>query len=228
MTIQELIYQFKLKYDKLDSNDFPKLEIPQIIALLNESQTIMVEKIYKAFEEDQGNTDSLEIIHIKDLPLINYTLTNKNPNEYSAPLPTNYLHLTRSYSYGLNEMCGTQILYDIQYSHNELNEVLQDTNRKPSYDWQEIPIVISQDKKFGYTDGTFTLVNTKIEYLRNPTKMDMAGYTHFDGSPSTNVNCEFGEDLQEQILSLALMIAKGVVQDGFGVQTNAQQLQIQN
>lgn len=237
MSIQELVYKFKLEYDKLDSNDYPKVEIPQIILFLNKSQRITVEKAYnpddngKGFETDQLSIDDLEAIHIKNNPLLAYTLTGSNPNEYSidlSQLTYEYLHLTRSYSYGKNDVCGTQILKNIQYTHNELNEVLTDPNRNPNFYWQEIPIVISQNKVFGYTDGTFSLTTGKLEYLRVPTQMDMAGYTHFDGTPSTNVDCEFPDYMQERILSLALMIAKGVVSDQFGVQKNANELQIQN
>lgn len=227
-SIQETVYKFKLEYDKLDSNDFPKLELPQIIILLNKAQLIEVGTAYNKFEEDQSSVDDIQIIHIKDLPLITYTISNTLTNEYSAPLPDNYYALTRSYSYGVNTVCGSQVLYNSQITHNELNEVLQDPNRKPSYDWQEIPIVLSQDKVFGYTDSTFTLETLKIEYLRNPTNMDIIGYTHFDSTASTNVNCEFHDDFQEKIISMALLIAKGVVQDQFGVQVNAQQLQLQN
>ena len=46
ITTKEAIYRFKLEYDKLDSQDYPKLEIPQILLILNKAQNRVVKNIY--------------------------------------------------------------------------------------------------------------------------------------------------------------------------------------
>lgn len=230
MTNKEQIYKFKLEYDKLDSNDFPKLELPQILLYLNKAQTATIEQIYDpddnklGFETTQLTMDHLSPIHVKSEPLVPLIVSTGNPNEYYfnlSNLSQKYMHLTRSYSYGTSPVCGSQILDNLVYTSNELNQVLKDPNRKPSFEWQEIPITVAQDRGYFYTDGTFTLETVKWEYLREPKEIDMAGYTKFDGSPSIDQDCEFDNTIAENIINLALVYAKTTVGDFSGAQATA-------
>ena len=41
-------------------------------------------------------------------------------------------------------------------------------------------------------------------YLRYPNYIDKAGYTKFDGTSSTNVNCELESYLEDELLNLTV------------------------
>lgn len=228
MTTQELVYLFKLEYDKLDSQDNPDLDIPKIIIILNKAILLYVQGCYgvnmtqlPGFEATQERRDDLQMLVVKDEPLIQY-VTSTLPNVYIADISNlqkgSYMHLIRSYSLADNDTCKNVPLYNVDTTHDDLNEVLKDPNRSPSFDWQELPIQIAQDKVWAYTDGTFTPKELKIDYVKYPTKVDLQGYINFNGTQSTNVDSELPEYALQTVVDIAVKIAQGIIKDTEGYQ----------
>jgi hypothetical protein len=78
-----------------------------------------------------------------------------------------------------------------------------------------------------FTDGTFTPTKVYIMYLRYPVYIDKAGYKKFDGTDSTDVDCEFETYLEDELLDLAVQSlamytenASAVQNAQFRIQTN--------
>ena len=46
LNVQEMHYDFKIKFNKLDSNDYRDFQVPEIDWLLNEAQEIFLKQRY--------------------------------------------------------------------------------------------------------------------------------------------------------------------------------------
>lgn len=225
MDTSTLVYKYKLVNNKLDSQDFIDLPLPTILMILNTSISGYVDAIYginniyrQGVESFQRRIDDLEALVINDLPEITYA--DQGDNVFTGTLPDNYLHLLRSYTLATKDLCIDRALRNIQYSQDELNDILisKDPYRYPSFEWQEQPISIAQGKIYAYTDSTYTPTKLVIKYLKVPTQVDLAGYTKIDGTASTNLNSELPDYLLEDIIILAAKFTKAILQDKEGVQ----------
>ncbi len=223
MITAEVVYKYKVTVNKLDSQDFIDLPLPTILDILNKTILGYTDAIYginnlfrQGVESFQRRIDDLEALVVNDLP--NITYISAGNNIFTGALPDNYLHLLRSYSLATKDLCVDRALRNIQYSHDELNDILvsKDPYKYPSFEWQELPINISSGKIFGYTDGTFTCTELHIEYLKTPTQIDLAGYVHLDGSASADVNSELPDYLLEDIITLAALNTKAIIGDTEG------------
>jgi hypothetical protein len=223
MSTPEVVYQYKLEVNKLDSQDFIDLPLPTILGVLN--KTILgyvnaihgIDNIYRqGVESFQRRIDDLQVLTINDLPDIIYI--NEGTNIYTGTLPSNYLHLLRSYSLATKDLCIDRALRNIIYSHDELNDILitKDPFKYPSFEWQELPINISSGKIYAYTDGSFIPTVLHIEYLKIPTEIDIAGYTKIDGTASANVDSELPNYLLQDIITMAARFTKAILQDKEG------------
>ena len=226
----ELVYRFKLEFDKLDSQDYPDVPLPQILTFLNKAIILYVQKCYGlnnnynlGFEGDQKRIDDLSALVVKDEPQIQYQNdSNIEEPRYYADISNlkkgKYLHLIRSLSYGDKGACKNRVLWNTQVTHDELDEVLVDPTRDPSFEWQEIPIVISQNKIYGYTDGTFKLNTLYIEYIKYPKEIDLISYTKFNGDPSQTIDSELPDYSLLDIVTLAVRLAQATISNVEGYQ----------
>lgn len=225
MLTTEIVYKYKLEVNKLDSQDFVDLPLPTILSIINKGFLLGVNAIYgvdnilrQGIESTQLRIDDLQDLIIKDYEEAYAPLTN---NVFISTLPDNYLHLLRSWSLADKGICKDRKLKNIEYSNDELNEILisKDPNRYPSFEWQELPINISQNKIWAYVgEAGFTPTKSYSTYLKYPTKIDLAGYEHFDGSPSTNVDSELEDYVIEQFITLIARFTKAILQDAQGYQ----------
>lgn len=215
MSIDETIYKFKLKYDKLDTKQQFNLSIPQILLFLNEAQRRIVNRkydknnIYKlGFQEKQKRirelqkllrpTETLSATKIDD-----FTYTS-DLNSLSYPL----LFVTRSQSIANREGCEDgRVLNNIEVLDNDLNNILKDPHNKPSYNWEETPVGYRDDKIYVYSDGTFTITDVKVDGIREPKEMDKTGYLHFDGIASINQDPELPDYVVDEIINESVFIA---------------------
>ncbi len=225
MDTSTVVYKYKLESNKLDSQDFIDLPLPTILMIINKTILGYVDAIYginnifrQGVESFQRRIDDLQVLIVNDLP--NITYIDEGDNIFTGTLPDNYLHLLRSYSLATKDLCIDRALRNIQYSHDELNDILisKDPYRYPSFEWQELPINLAQNKIFAYTDSTFTPTELNIQYLKYPVQIDLAGYTHIDGTPSSNVDSELEDYLMEDVITLSVRFSKAILQDKEGFQ----------
>ncbi len=76
-TVKEMVYNFKLKVDKLDSKAAANIQLPAIIQFLNEGQLSLCKKRYgglnsnykAAFEEIQKRIDEFQRLLVPDVSI---------------------------------------------------------------------------------------------------------------------------------------------------------------
>ena len=88
--------------------------------------------------------------------------------------------------------------------HGDLSLLLNNDHYKPSFEYQETINSLSSNVISVYTDGTFTPKTLNVMYMRYPIYINKEGYVQFDGLPSTNVDCELNEYLEDELLDLTV------------------------
>ena len=251
MTVQEMHYELKLKLNKIDTQDYSNLLIPEVDWYLNEAQTVFIKQRYgttnikrEGFEESQKRIDDLKTLVVKEDPAIptattipaNVVSTTTDVGTYKADLSAlayDYMFLLRITCQGTKTSCqsGTKRLWGIQVQHDDLDTVLYDPFYKPSFEWEEVPLVFGENPNdptsdrqgsiYLYSDGTFSINSVFVEYLRHPLRISYAngvvdssgaiiGYNYADGTPAAGVqNCELPEHTHKELVDLAVAIVSG-------------------
>jgi hypothetical protein len=228
MIIQELVYDFQNKGDKLDAQFFKNIRLPQIIRCLNEAQLTIVKRKYgiqnplqKGFQAIQKRTDELQI-----LEQYGKELKAKKEKEglYTSSIldASKYFLLTRL-QVGAKKECCSAILNGVSVQTDDMNVIMMDETTKPNFEWRRCPFRIASNKILVYGEG-FEIEKIIIDYLRYPEQMDMVGYEHFDGTQSSNKNCELPEFIQGNIVDEAVKNCKYYLGDLQGAQAMEQKI----
>ena len=231
MTVQDMHYDFKLKFNKVDSQDQANFKAPEIDWWLNEAMEVFMKQRYginnikgEGFETTQKRIDDLRNLVIKDQSLPATALTIDN--SFEAPLPGDYIFAIRLQAETSKEPCGRRICVCTPTQHDDLSSVLKDPYYEPSFEWGEVPIVYGtksdtvadSNKVFGYTDGSFVINSFILDYLRQPKRIAFVSglpgqsYNYPDGSTvDQDQGCELPDHTHREIVDLAVQMASGSV-----------------
>lgn len=111
------------------------------------------------------------------------------------------------YVLATKDNCKNRILNIINIvRHGDLQMKLNSPHFTPNFRYQESLATISGNNIYTYSDkyNTFTINSLYITYLRYPVSIDIVGYTHLDGTPSTTVNCELDPYLFNELVDLTV------------------------
>lgn len=214
MTIEEMIYDFKVQLNELDSNQYRGLLIPQIDWKLNQAQMVLISSIAEprkgvGFEVNQRTTDDLRTIVVNGEGQI---VLLENTGEYITTLPADYLHLVSLYARAKKNKCIRKTrCYRVR--HEELHE--ESFFSKSNFEWEEINFLFYEDKLKFFADD-FSLDRAYINYIRKPKYMHNAKdyeagtYELPNGIVlAGSQNCELPEPIHRSIVSLAVLLTTG-------------------
>ena len=96
-----------------------------------------------------------------------------------------------------------------------VDELLRDHNKKPSFEWAETFATVLGNKIKIYTNGDFDVEEAVLTYYRQPRKIQIIGTSDpYTGVVSTtNVECEFKDDLVELFIDECVKILAGDLED---------------
>lgn len=213
--VKELLYDIDLKLNKIGSNEHQNIELENKIIALNDATINLIKlkfsenNVYKlGIDGFQKRVNDLEVFIEKDkfLPMTE----DKNPQKsWSANLDL----LNPKYMLGIpgteyvladKGSCKNNPLNITQFKHGDVNRVLTNSNTNPSFEFQDVPGTISGHRYQVFTDGTFIPTKFYLWYVRYPGLVDMEGYTHFNGKPSTTINSELPYFLKEEVVDIAV------------------------
>lgn len=243
MIIELWHYNFKLRYNKVDSQhkkDFNPAEIDEI---LNDAISIWREQQYSGNNEKKASAEVLQqqidflstlLVQFPVQPLIPANLVTEGVYEF--PLSTTkglvypYLHLMRIFGKitGCSEKVETTII-----QHDDLTYVLSDPHRKPSKGFfkrlvatfGKSSITGIETSLFIYTDG-FTIDGIYPEYYKKPNIVSIGGYKDINGILKQKVECDLPESFHTKIIDIAVAEADRIVRDQYGLQADSQKLLI--
>lgn len=211
MIIQEIVYQFKIQAEVIDSKKSPDLDLPKIIIILNSAMLNLTKMKYginnrmrQGFESTEKRIQDLQRLHVLDEQLAPIAgdkliyrfdlLKTKKP----------FLYMTRTRFTATK--CGCEdTLKGFDPQTDDLNLIQEGEFTTPSFEWRETNYRVADDKIHAESDGTFAITKALIDYLRYPVQMDMEGYEHFDESLSTDIQCELPDYLHQEIVDEAAL-----------------------
>lgn len=218
MSIKTMHYSFKRKLNKIDSQQYKGLLIPEIDMLLNEAYEIFVKMVasprYRkllGFEKSQRNIDDIRVL-VKTETDAGNCIT---PANNIATLPDDYWYYLSSYVLMTKDNC--------QNVKGKVNIVQHDDEaelspfNKSSFKWREVNAVFFENGvKFLNDSNEFSITSFCLSYLKKLTYMHNAedyndsGYNLPDGTSLTGTqDCELPEETHEEIVDLAVLLAKG-------------------
>lgn len=237
ISVDSLLYKIDQRLNKLSTNAHQQIPLEDKILALNEAQIKLIKQKVDgvstisglgldAFKKRYEDLQRL-VVSYKDLSL---TLKNQQLWQYSANLDLltpKYMFYVDAYVIASKDRCIDRKIWinkDLS-KHGDLSLLLNNDHYKPSFEYQETFNSLSSNEMSIYTDGTFTPSKLWVSYMRYPVYIDKAGYVKFNGSPSTNVNCELEEYLEDELLDLTVQNLAMYVENQSAVQMAAYRIQ---
>jgi hypothetical protein len=236
--VDSLLYKIDQRLNKLSTNAHQQIPLEDKILALNEAQikliktkvdgiSIMSGMGFDAFKKRYEDLQRL-VMPYNHQPL---TLTVKNAqlNQWSATLSQltpEYMFYVDSYLIADKGKCKNRKIWinkDLA-KHGDVSLLLNSDHYKPSFEYQETFNLLSSDEISIFTDGTFSPKKLYLSYMRYPVYIDKAGYTKFDGSESTNVDCELEMYLEDELLDLTVLNLAEYIENMSAAQSAVQRI----
>jgi hypothetical protein len=210
--------KIKQRLNKLDSQDYDNLECWQIVEAFNKAQVEWTRRqlhginiVKEGDEQSTRRKDDLQVL------LNTQSLTvSDEVYYYSAPIPDNYLQWKRVDTYAKNNCCGNRRMTIYLAEEANLNQLLRDDAKKPSFDWGETFATLKDNKVNIYTNSEFDIESAQLTYYRQPIRIQVQGcidpYTGVE--TLTEVQSEFKDDIIEVIIDEAVSIIGGDIESG--------------
>ena len=216
MNIKEMHYDFKMKLNKIDSQQYKNLRVPEIDWVLNEAAELFVKMVaeprnrtYLGFEKSQRNIDDIR------------TLVTKNsivpiPNTKVFPLPNRYMYYLRGTCNMEKGECTKVGRIKIKQHDDEFENSPFDNS---SFEWGEVNFLFTNGGLEIQEDIDFVVQFAEISYIRQQLYMhnaeDFPGGTYITLSGETlsgTQDCELPEQTHREIIDIAVLLITGQLQ----------------
>jgi hypothetical protein len=235
--VDSLLYKIDQKLNKLSTNEHQQIPLEDKILALNEAQIKLIKQKVDgqstvsglgldAFKKRYEDLQRL-VVNYKDLSLV---LKNAKLNQYAADLSLltpKYMFYVDSYVIATKGLCvDRQVWINKDLSkHGDLSLLLNNDHYKPSFEYQETFNSLSSNEMSIYTDGTFTPSKLWVSYMRYPVYIDKVGYVKFNGTLSTNQDCELETYLEDELLDLTVQNLAMYTENQSAVQSSVYRIQ---
>ena len=239
--VDSLLYKIDQKLNKLSTNIHQQINLEDKILALNEAQIKLIKQKVDGFSVISGmGLDAFKkryedlqslVITYNHQPL-KLKLKNKELNQWFANihlLDPKYMFYIDAYVIADKGVCKDRKIWinrDLA-KHGDLQFILNNDHYKPSFEYQETFNFLSTDEISIFTDGTFTPKDIYMSYMRYPVYIDKTGYVRFDGTDSTDQDCELELYLEDELVDLTVQNlamytenAAAVQSAQFRIQTN--------
>lgn len=221
MTVRGMHYDFKQKLNKIDSQKYRNLEVPEIDWKLNEAQEVFVKIVAQpslanqlGFEVNQRSINDIRTIVVDQRPSEGITPTVFDSSSYIAELPEDYWFLVKSRILATKGSCQNIELKAREVQHDDEHEL--SPFDKSSFEWRVSNIRFNKEGIRIFTDGSYVINKIILEYLKRPIRIhnavDFEGGTYEDeeGNALTgSQNCELPSGVHTDIVDLAVLITAG-------------------
>lgn len=213
-----IVIKMKQRLNKLDSQDYDNIECWQVVESFNKAQVEWSRRqlhgINLTKEGDEQSTrrkDDMQIL------LTNEPLTvNNKEYYYFGNIPDNYLQWKRVDVYANKGCCNKRRMNVYLAEEGNLNQLLRDDSKKPSFEWGETFATLIDGNVNIYTNENFQIEKANLIYYRQPLKIQIDGcvdpYTNIQST--ANVQSEFKDDIIELIIDEAVAILAGDIESG--------------
>ena len=213
-----LSIKIKQRLNKLDSQDYDNIECWQVVEAFNKAQVEWTRRqlhginiVKEGDEESNRRKDDLQVL-LNTQPL---TVANQQVF-YSGEIPVNYLQWKRVDAYAKKECCDNRRMTIYLAEEANVNLLLRDKGKQPNFEWAETFATLKDNQVNIYTNNDFAVESAQLTYYRQPRKIEIQGCVDpYTGVQSTtNVECEFKDDIIEVIIDEAVSILAGDIESG--------------
>ena len=133
-----------------------------------------------------------------------------------ASLPEDYLQWKRVDVLGCNDCCSDRRMTVYLAEEANVNQLLRDEHKKPSFEWAETFATLKGNKVNIYTNGDFNINEASLVYYRQPVRIEILDCVNPYTGQSSNqeVESEFKDDIIEVIIDEAVSILAGDMESG--------------
>jgi hypothetical protein len=216
--MNNILLQIKIKerLNKLASMDYDNIECWQIVEAFNKAQLEWVRRQFNGVNI-QKEGDESSILKMDDLQklLTEETVTTVHHAKYdeTALLPANYLYFKRLSCTSHTDCCSDRSMIVYLAAVADVDNLLVDILRNPSPEWGETFCTFQGNKFRIYTNGKFGVTNAVLTYYRLPRPISFSGCVDIaTGNPSSDVECEFKDDIAEIIIDETVAILAGDIE----------------
>ena len=218
MTNDTIQIKVKQRINKLASNDYDNIMPWQIVEAFNKGmvawcrRNLMGTNMSKTGDEaSKRRIDDLQIL-LTDKPL---QMVKKDLYYQSPTLPADYLEWKRISAYAQKDCCDKRKMVIYLAEEANVDELLRDYNKKPSFEWGETFSTVLGNKIKIYTNNDFNIESAVLTYYRQPTTIQIPGVSDpYTGQiSSVDVECEFKDDLVELFIDECVKILAGDLED---------------
>jgi hypothetical protein len=213
-----LTIKVKQRLNKLDSQDYDNIECWQIVEAFNKAQVEWSRRQLHGMNiVKEGDEQSTRRIDDLQALLITSTLSATDEEiSWSIAIPENYFQWKRVDAYANQGCCSDRRMVVYLAEEANLSQLLRDDAKKPSFEWGETFATLKNNRIYVYTNGEFNVSSMALTYYRQPQKIQVEGcvdpYTGLQST--TNVECEFKDDIIEVIIDEAVSILAGDIESG--------------
>jgi hypothetical protein len=223
MNIKEMHYDFKQKINKIDSQQYRNLKVPEIDWKINEAIELFVKIVAKpkhatklGFEISQRVIDDIRTLVCDSVALVDTTVKD-TPNPIFA-LPADYFDYISTESMVLKQgTCSATAERVIVRQHDD--DFQASPFDKSSFLWREANVVFNKVGIKVFASGEFDVESFRINYIKKPVSVNNSesyvggSYTTLTGTLlSTNVDCDLPSSVHREIVDLAVAITTGDLQ----------------
>jgi hypothetical protein len=208
----------KQRLNKLASLDYDNFECWQIVEAFNKGAVAWCRRNLHGLnvkktgdEQSKRRIDDLQVLLTEDtIPFIKKDLFVESP-----VLPVDYLEWKRVSAQSNNECCADKrnmVIYLAEEAN--VDELLRDKNKQPSFDWGETFCTLKDNKVRIYTNNEFDIEEAKLSYYRQPVKIQIKGcidpYTQVESTE--DIESEFKDDIIELFVDECVKILAGDIE----------------
>jgi hypothetical protein len=225
--------KIKQRLNKLASNDYDNIECWQIVEAFNKAQLEWVRRqlhasnIFKeGDEQSKRRIDDLQIL----MQQTNLNVQDRVLFYESSELPSDYLEYKRVATLAKDECCPPRGMTVYLAEEANVDQLLRDVNKKPSWEWGEMFATLIGNRVRLYTNDEFDLVRPSLYYYRKPINIQIAGckdpYTQ--ALSAADVECEFKDDIVELLIDETVSILAGDIESIIQYQRGSQSAEKNN
>jgi hypothetical protein len=179
-------------------------------------------------EGDEASTRRKDDLQV--LLNTNQLIISDRQSYYSGQLPADYLEWKRVDVFAKKECCDKRRMVVYLAEEGNLNLLLRDKGKRPSFDWAETFATLIGNTVHVYTNNEFEITEADLIYYRQPVKIQIQGcvdpYTGL--ASAVDVPCEFKDDIIELIIDEAVSILAGDIESGSQFTRGEQQAERNN
>ena len=211
-----IFIKLKQRLNKLDSQDYDNIECWQFVEAFNKAQVEWPRRqlhgINITKEGDEQSTrriDDLQVL-LQEYPL---SLSNK-PDHVFGTIPNDYLQWKRVDIMARDDCCDGRRMTVYLAEEGNLNQLLRDDAKNPSFDWAETFATMRGNNVNIYHDGKFKIEEASLLYYRQPIRIQVQNCVdpYTQEASTQEILCEFKDDIIELLIDEAASILAGDIE----------------